>query len=117
MAISRLTTVLKENGSAEITVALSGANGAAVTPLTFFWTWTDVGGTVINNRQNVEVTGADLGEEVVIKLNDADLPVSGMAQRVGVLSILATYLDQDGDVMNITDAVEVVIDRIIGFGT
>lgn len=116
MAISRLTTVAKENGSLELTIALVGTNGAAVTPLTFFWTWTDTIGNVINSRQNVEVSGGDLGEEVVIKLNGADLPVSGVAQAVYVLSILATYLDEDGETMNITDAKEVAVDRVIGFG-
>ena len=116
MAISRLTTVAKENGSLELTVALTGANGAAVTPLTFLWTWTDTIGNVINSRQNVAVTGDDLGEEVTIKLNGGDLPVSGVAQAVYVLSILATYLDEDGETMNITDAKEVAVDRVIGFG-
>lgn len=116
MAISRLTTVAKENGSLELTVALTGANGAAVTPLTFLWTWTDTIGNVINSRQNVAVTGGDLGEEITIKLNGDDLPVAGVAQAVYVLSVLATYLDADGDTKNITDAVEVPVDRIIGFG-
>jgi len=119
MALKTLGVVAKERGSYDVTVVLlsNEETPVPVTPVTFYWTWSDIYGNILNSRQKVEVIGDDLGSEITIKLDYADLVVSQAAQATGVLTVQGTYLDADGDTRYFADAVCILIDNLAGVQT
>jgi len=116
MSLATLSTVAKEQGSIEIRISVTDTQMTPqpVTPLTFIWTWTDKRGTVINDRQAEEITGADLGETVTIKLYGDDLEVPSGSQALRLLTIQGTYMDKDGETMPFSDGIYVQIDNLAG---
>jgi hypothetical protein len=88
-----------------------------VTPLTFFWTWTDKRGIVINDREAEEISGADLGETVTVKLFGDDLEVPSGSQAIRLLTVQGTYMDKDGEIMPFSDGIYVQIDNLAGIQT
>ncbi len=116
MPISTLSTSAKELGSMAIKVTVGNTEipPRPVTPLSLNWTWTDRSGTVINDRQAVEVPEAELSGVVVIKLFGDDLVVPFGAKATRLLTVQGTYLDSDGVIMPFSDGIYVVVDDLAG---
>lgn len=103
-------------GSMEIKVAMTNTHipPQPVTPLSLNWTWTDKWGTVINDRQAVEIPEVELSETVTIKLFGDDLAVPSGTKAIRLLTVQGTYLDKDGVTMPFSSGVYVVIDDLAG---
>jgi hypothetical protein len=116
MGLKTLGIVAKERGSYDVSVVLMSNEDTPVpvVPVSFYWTWTDLYGSVVNSRQKVQVTGVGLASTVVVKLDYADLIVTEGSQATRVLTVQGTYIDSDGDTRHFSDGVHVLVDNLTG---
>lgn len=104
MSIETLTSAAVELSSFTVSVAFADENGDAVTPDTVTWSLVNLGGRVINSRQDVEV--ASPAASIDIALNGDDLRVSGeSASEQRLLIVRATYTASGGVSKNLNSAV------------
>jgi hypothetical protein len=68
-----LKTNAQENGTYYITIACKDKNGASQTPTVLKWTLTNMAGTVINERDEVNIASPTASEEIT--LSGADLAI------------------------------------------
>lgn len=109
-----LTTKAQREGTAVIICAFTDEEGTAVSPDSLNWTLTDGNETVINSRENVEVTGPDLSSSVEIVLSGDDLAVQSEETDFELKRILwleGTYTSTYGSSMPLRKAVAFFIEN------
>ena len=70
---STLTLEAGEEGTYIINVAFEDEDGTAVAPVSMTWTLTDLGGTIINSREDVPVSTPTASEDIVLSGDDLAL--------------------------------------------
>lgn len=110
MALTVLTTDIVEKSTAIITASFEDEDGIAVTPDTLTWTLTDVDGTVINSKEDEELTPAT---SVDIVLSGDDLAFqsaeSGKKRVTRKLLVEGAYTSDAGAGLPIKDEVQFTI--------
>jgi len=77
-----------ENGSIIIEVAFTDEDGSAISPDTMFWSLS-YGGSIINGREDVEISSPSSTEEIL--LHGDDLAVGSSVTKDIILTLEGTY--------------------------
>jgi hypothetical protein len=104
-----LTTRAVDKSTYIVTCSFSDENGDAVVPNTLTWTLTDEDGTVINDREDVEVSVPAASYDIV--LSGDDLKYSDSWYRV--LTIEATYDSDAGDDLPLRESCKFSVDDLV----
>ena len=83
---TRLTIKFKDKSLRTIVVAFTDDDDIAVTPTTITWTLTDISGSIINSRENVNV--ATPAAEIDVVLEGADVDYDDGEERVLTLKVV-----------------------------
>jgi len=105
----KLTTKAVDKSTYIVNCAFKDENGDAVAPNTLKWTLTDGDGTVVNNRQDEEVSSPTSSEDIV--LSGDDLKHSDGKWRV--LTVKATYDSDAGSDLPLNESAKFQIDDLI----
>lgn len=108
-----MPTVLKtkavENSTFVVNVAFTDEDGEPKAPVTMLWTLTDEEGTVINDREDVQISSPTESEDIV--LSGLDLGLSVSAERY--LLVYGTYNSTLGVGLPYKDQVRFVIEDLV----
>jgi len=111
-AISTLTEVAMEQGSYIVTLTFVDEENAAAIPNTLKWSWFDLEGNVINERQDVSAAPA---AEVNIVLSGDDLAISGDGDcEMRRLVIEGTYESEAFGELNLNGSVLIEVANLKG---
>jgi hypothetical protein len=111
--MSTLSTHAKEQSTYVIDVSFADETAQAIVPNEAFWTLMDAQGTVINDREDVEIM--DLSATVQIVLSDLDLAILAdeMDEGKRVLKIRAAYDSDLGMGLPLIDEVIFYVDNLL----
>lgn len=90
MAIKRLPDNARELSTYAITTLFADEDGADLAPDTATWTLTKMDGTVVNSRENVEISSPTASEKVVLQEDDLAILDGGLLED-RVFTVKATY--------------------------
>jgi hypothetical protein len=105
---SVLSTNAVDKSTYIVTAAFTDEDDAAVAPTTLTWTLTDDLGTVINDREDVEVESPSSSEDIV--LSGDDLAVADGSVRI--LTVEGTYNSDAGSGLPLKDQVRFTIEDL-----
>jgi hypothetical protein len=103
-----LSTKAIDKSTYVVTATFTDEDDNAVAPQTLTWTLTDESGTVINSREDVDVSSPGTSEDFV--LSGDDLAVADGSTRL--LTIEATYNSDAGSDLPIRDQVRFTIEDL-----
>ena len=98
-----------ESGTYAVTMAFTDDDGIAVSPSTLLWTLTDLNGTVMNSRENVEISSPST--TATITLSGDDLKIINRAAPERILLVHGTYSSDLGVGLPIRESVIFVIEE------
>jgi len=107
-----LETHAKEKGTYGIVATFKDDAGNAVAPDTATWTLTDEDGTVINSREDVEISSPESSETVVLSGDDLQIQSKESGDVVRVFTIEATYTSSLGSGLPLNGSCRFVIDNL-----
>jgi len=108
-----LTTHAIEKSTFVIIVAFTDEDGDAVSPVTANWTLSDGGGTIINSREQVEISSPTSSEDIVLSGDDLALRAGETNLGARILTIEATYNSDLGDGLPLNGSVIFTVDNLI----
>jgi hypothetical protein len=94
------STVVREEGTAVVQCVFTDEDGGAVAPSSLTWTLSDRQGTIINSREDVDVSEGDLASTTNIVLSGNDLAFltdeeGDVAERI--MTLKGVYSSTYGD--------------------
>lgn len=108
-----LTTHAIEKSTFVITAAFTDEDGTSVAPQTATWTLSDDGGTIINSREQVEISSPTSSEDIVLSGDDLALQTGETNLGTRVLTIEATYNSDLGAGLPLNGSVIFTVDNLI----
>jgi len=113
MARTKLTTSPWEEGTLKITLSYTDDDGNAVTPNEVFWTLTDKDGTVINEREDVEIETPGTSDDIVIFGDDLALQTGETGSVKRLIYVYGTYDSDAGSDLPLKGECEFFINDLV----
>jgi len=108
-----LTEIAKEKSTYVVTCVMTDSTGAAVIPSSITWTLSKDADTIINDRENVEVSVPASTIKIVLSGNDlAVLPSENNTSVERILTVNAVYDSDLGSNLPIKDSAKFWIENI-----
>lgn len=108
---TQLSIVPTEESTLVITAAYFDEDDNAITPKTGTWTLSDANGNVINERENVAISGLSTSNNIVLSGDDLAITVSTGFERVFTLKI--TYDSNYGNDLPLNQEAVFSIENLI----
>jgi hypothetical protein len=110
---TQLSTVIKKNSTAIVTITFRDEDGQVVQPKSASWSLASLSGDIINGRRDVSITG--LASTIQVVLSGADLFISkGKKVQDRVFSIKAIYDSILQDNATFNDSCIFPVENIVG---
>lgn len=109
---TELDTIPKEKSTCKITASFEDSAGNAVTPKTATWTLTDVYGTVINSREDVNIASLDTSVTIVLSGNDLKIQANESGGVIRLFLIEATYDSDLGSDLPLKDSCQFTLENL-----
>jgi hypothetical protein len=108
-----LATHAKEQSTYSISASFTDEDDEAVAPKTLSWTLTDISGTVINERENVNIPSPSASEDIVLSGADLALQSNESTQGVRVFTVEGTYDSDAGSDLPLNDEIRFIVDGLV----
>lgn len=94
----------REEDTYAIVATFTDENGDPATPATATWTLTNMEGTIINGRENVNITSPSSEETIVLSADDLALDTDEVGGANRILTVKATYNGSLGNGLPMNDS-------------
>jgi hypothetical protein len=109
-----LTDHALEQGSFLVSYTFKDLSGTDVIPKSASWTLTDKDGTIINDRENEDITGDDLAADIYITLQGDDLVLADPENNLRIVTIKGVFDDPSyGEDLPYRDEIRFYIDDLM----
>jgi hypothetical protein len=89
--IETISGIINEGSSFALSVTFKDEAGTPVIPTKITWSLTDLDGTIINNRDQVEVETPDSSIDIVLNENDTLCLIEGSNKEHRVITVYCEY--------------------------
>lgn len=113
MPIVKLITHAREEGTMVINCAFEDEDDNSVSPQTMYWTLSDTDGTIINSREDEEVSSPAASEDIVLTGDDLAFQSDEEIGAVRILLVYGTYNSSAGNGLNFKKSAQFTIDDIL----